>query len=58
MARRKTYITVNGVLHRTGVSSTIQGRGTHNAIVCEAHSNLGKEPNQRLQLTRFTRRVQ
>jgi hypothetical protein len=33
MAGRKTYITVNDVLHRTGVSSTIQRRKTHNARV-------------------------
>jgi len=35
MAGRKAYITVNDVLRRTGVSSTIQKRVTHNAIVCE-----------------------
>jgi hypothetical protein len=49
MAGMKTYITVNGVLHRTGVSSTIQRREIHNAIGCEVHSNLGKEPDKRLQ---------
>jgi hypothetical protein len=34
MAGRKASITVNGVLHRTGASSTIQRRVTHSAIVC------------------------
>ena len=58
MAGRKTHITVNGVLHRTGVTFTIRRCETHNAIVSEAYSNQGNTFSKQLLTVRACLNIQ